>query len=70
MDEIYNPHQTHISLVEKESRMKYLREQALLQTGSNKFEQPIYTFSEDQEPMDMHKKLQVRLFKRSEKRRE
>ena len=50
--------------------MKFLKEQALLQAGTTSFEQPIYTFSEDQEPMDMHKKLQVRLFKRSEKRRE
>jgi hypothetical protein len=34
------------------------------------YEQPIYTFSQDQEPLDLHKKLYVRLFKRSEKRRE
>lgn len=34
------------------------------------YEQPIYTLSQDQEPLDLHKKLYVRLFKRSEKRRE
>jgi len=31
---------------------------------------PIYTLSRDQEPIDLNKKLQVRLFKRSENRRE
>lgn len=34
------------------------------------YDQPIYTFSKDQEPLDLHKKLYVRLFKRSVKRRE
>ncbi len=34
------------------------------------YDQPIYTISEDQEPLDLHKKIYVRLFKRSEKRRE